>query len=77
MRKLLILILLAGAFYGGYCTGRLPGAPDLSPFAKKCGAAIVKVSRRAVQWAAVEWEKLQAPAPAQAAETGAVEGQEE
>ena len=34
MRKLFVLILLAGAFFWGYQTGRRPGSPDLIPVAQ-------------------------------------------
>jgi hypothetical protein len=38
MKKLIVLILLAAAFFGGYHVGRLPGAPDLTAAAQKiCG----------------------------------------
>ena len=66
MRKLLTLILLIGAFYGGYHVGRLPGAPDLSPFAKRCYGQAAQLTRRAVQWGSTEWQKVQAEQPAEA-----------
>jgi hypothetical protein len=34
MRRFIVLIMLAGAFFGGYQTGRLPGSPDLIPIAR-------------------------------------------
>jgi len=34
MRRLFTLILLAGTFFGGYQTGRMPGSPDLIPIAR-------------------------------------------
>ena len=38
MRKLLTLILMAAAFFGGYHFGHQPGSPDLGPFAQDCYA---------------------------------------
>jgi hypothetical protein len=34
MRRFIVLMMLAGAFFGGYQTGRLPGSPDLIPIAR-------------------------------------------
>ena len=49
MRRLIVMVLLAGAFFGGYQTGRRPGSPDLVPIARDaynqsadiCGRLIV------------------------------------
>jgi len=35
MWKVLLVILLAGVFLGGYYVGRLPGSPDLIDWAEK------------------------------------------
>ena len=35
MKKFIALILLAGAFLGGYYVGRLPSAPDIFSWADK------------------------------------------
>lgn len=63
MRKLLILVLLVGAFYGGYELGRRPGAPDLTPYAKKGYVCAHDISRRVARWASAEWDQINA-APA-------------
>ena len=60
MRKLFTLILLVGAFCGGYQFGHQPGAPDPAPFAKKCCVQASHISRRVARWASAKWEEINA-----------------
>ncbi len=79
MRKLLTLIVLLGVFYGGYHLGRQPGAPDLTPFMKKCYVHASGICRRAAQWTAAKWEQINADStdPALASASGGSTSQEQ
>jgi hypothetical protein len=60
IKKLFILILLGGAFFSGYYVGRLPGAPDLTPYAEKCYVQASAAYRYASRWIRSEIDKQNA-----------------
>jgi len=46
MRKLILLVMLTGAFLGGYYLGRKPDSPDIFSVAKQHYDKAVEVSRK-------------------------------
>ncbi|MGA2266619.1 MAG: hypothetical protein ABSH10_09365 [Phycisphaerae bacterium] len=60
MKKLFILILLGGAFFSGYYTGRMPGAPDLMPYIEKGYAEASVAYHYASRWIRSEIDKQNA-----------------
>ncbi len=66
MKKLCILILLSGAFFFGYYVGRLPGAPDLVPYAQKAYSQASAAYRGVASFVRQEIEKHNAASQQQA-----------
>jgi hypothetical protein len=69
MKKLLTLILLSGVFLFGYYVGRLPGAPDLVPYAQKTYHQAAAAYRCVDAFVRQEIEKRNAASPQHAAVT--------
>jgi len=49
MRRLLVFLLLAAAFVGGYHVGRQPGSPDIIGWAQDAYPHVVEAGRDVVQ----------------------------
>jgi len=64
MKKLILLVLVASAFLGGYYLGRLPGSPDVFGWSKR---TYRQVTAWAGQAAAVKQPGRQVTAPARTA----------
>ena len=53
MKRLIVLVVLAGVFLGGYHVGQCPGAPDMSVLMGKTSRYVQRASEqltRAVEW---------------------------
>ena len=48
MKRLLISILVTGAFLGGYHAGRQPGSPDIFGWARRNVPAMVQAGREVI-----------------------------
>ena len=62
-KKLFTMILLAGAFFGGYHMGHQPGSPDLSPFAQDCYAKAAAAYHQAEALVRAGSEQIKAAQP--------------
>ena len=47
MRRLLLLLLLLGASFGGYQLGRHPGSPDLVTWSQRVGERLHEAGQKA------------------------------
>lgn len=54
MKRVLTLLLLTGAFLGGYYLGRLPNSPDIFAWGRQNFDRAVEMGRRAEQYLADE-----------------------
>ena len=55
MKRLMVLVVVAGMFLGGYHVGQRPGAPDLSVLMGKTSGYVQQAGEQLTR--AVEWGK--------------------
>jgi hypothetical protein len=63
MKRVLMLLLLVGAFLGGYYLGRLPNSPDIFAWGRQACDRAVEMSRDAEGYLNTQSERAERDAP--------------
>jgi hypothetical protein len=63
MKRVLTLLLLAGAFLGGYYLGRLPNSPDIFAWGRDTFDGAVEMGREAEEYLAADSGRAEPDAP--------------